>query len=471
MSQELLSPHPDRLLPTDPAIRKVARRIYESIADLPIISAHGHVDPALLLDNQPFDNPTALFITPDHYVTRLLHASGVDLADLGVGQGPLTDEQARMVWRIFCARWGLYAGTPVQYWFESEFAEIFGVREVPSAENADAIYDRIASRLVKPNFRPRALLERFKIELLATTNDPADSLEVHRALRDDPTFTGRVIPTFRPDRYLEALKPGWNEAVNALGVAASTDISNYWGYRDALQARRWFFKQMGGVSTDHSHLDAHMTRLDDHDAARLFDLARAGQLDASGAVVFRRHMMWEMARMATEDGLVMTLHHGVFRNHHQWSFERFGADTGHDIPLKVEWVNALREVLNEFGRHPHFKVILFALDETTWAREMAPLAGFYPSVYIGSPWWFHDNPSAIRRWRESTSEIAGFTRYSGFIDDTRAFLSIPARHDMSRRLDSGFLAQQVAEHRISKATALEVAERWTNSGPREVFNL
>ncbi len=471
MSHEILSPHPDRLLPVDPAVRKLARRIYESIAELPIISPHGHVDPNLLLRNEPFDNPATLFITPDHYTTRLLHASGVELSDLGVGQGPLSEEQARAVWRRFCERWDLYAGTPVQYWFESEFAEIFGVREVPSAATADAIYDRISSRLVKPSFRPRALLERFRIELLATTDDPADGLQAHQALRDDPTFTGRVIPTFRPDRYLEALKPGWNDAVNQLGAAAAMDTGNYWGYRDALQNRRWFFKQMGGVSTDHSHLDAYMTRLDDHDAARLFDLARAGQIDQAGADAFRRHMMWEMARMATEDGLVMTLHHGVFRNHHQASFEAYGADTGHDIPLKVEWVNALREVLNDFGKHPKFKVVLFALDESGWAREMAALAGFYPSVYVGSPWWFHDNPNAIRRWRESTSEIAGFSRYSGFIDDTRAFLSIPARHDMSRRLDAGFLAQQVAEHRISKATALTVAERWTNSGPREVFNL
>lgn len=471
MSHTPLAPHPDRLLPSDPGVRAIARRIYESIAGLPIISPHGHVDARLFVDDAAFDNPTTLFISPDHYTTRLMHASGVDLADLGVGQRTLSDEAARKGWRIFCSNWNLYNGTPVQYWFESEFADIFGISVTPSAETADAIYDAIAAKLATPEFRPRALLERFRIDVLATTDDPADSLAAHAALRDDATFGGRVIPTYRPDRYLETLKPGWREAISALAAAAGIDTGTYAGYLSALEDRRAFFKAHGAVTTDHSHLDAYMTRLPEAEAAALYAQALAGTITAEGAVAFRRHVMWEMARMATEDGLVMTLHHGVHRNHHQPTFERFGADTGHDIPLTVEWVHGMREVLNDFGTHPNFRVVLFALDSDTWGRDMAPLAGFYPSVYVGSPWWFLDAPEAIRRWRAITTEVVGYTRFSGFIDDTRAFFSIPARHDMSRRLDAGFLAEQVAQHRISEAVAIETAELWTNSGPREVFKL
>ena len=471
MTRVSLTPHADRLLPTDPLVRSIARGIYESIAALPIISPHGHVDPALLVADEPFPNPATLFISPDHYTTRLMHASGVDLADLGVGRSDLTEAEARKAWSIFCEHWSVYNGTPVQYWFESELANIFGITEVPSSENANAIYDQIAAKLQTPEFRPRALLSEFKIELLATTDDPADSLESHQALKADDSFTGRVIPTFRPDRYLEALKPGWSDAVSALAASSGIDCGTYSGFLAAMENRRAFFKANGALTTDHSHLDSYMTRLSDEVASALYSQALSGTISEDGAVAFRRHMMWQMARMSTEDGLVMTLHHGVYRNHHNPTLEKFGADTGHDIPLTVEWVKGMREVLNDFGTHPNLRMVLFALDDSGWARDMASLAGFYPTVYIGSPWWFLDNPTAIRRWREATTEVAGYSRFSGFIDDTRAFFSIPARHDMSRRLDAGFLATQVAEHRISEATAYETAELWTNSGPREVFKL
>lgn len=466
-----LSPHPDRLLPVEPRVRDAAREIYASIKDLPIISPHGHVDPLLLVQDQPFADPATLFVSPDHYVTRLMHASGVSLKDLGVGQGALTEAQARTAWGIFCSHWDLYSGTPMQYWLESEFAEIFGITETPSAATADRIYDQIAAKLAQPAFRPRALFTQFNIEVMATTDDPSDALEPHKQLAADSSFTGRVMPTYRPDRYLETLKPGWHDAVALLAKASGIDTGTYAGYRDALQNRREYFKANGAKTTDHSHLDSYMTRLDDATASSLYVRALKGTIDEAGAVAFRRHMMWEMARMATEDGLVMTLHHGVYRNHHQPTLDAFGPDTGHDIPLQVEWVNGMHEVLNDFGTHPNFRVVLFALDESSWGRDMAPLAGFYPSIYVGSPWWFLDTPSAIRRWRQATTEIVGFSRFSGFIDDTRAFCSIPARHDMSRRLDAGFLAEQVAEHRIPMDIALQTAKQWTYDGPKSVFKL
>jgi glucuronate isomerase len=466
-----LSLHPDRLLPVDPSVRDIARRLYKSVQDLPIISPHGHVDPRILLENMAFRDPAALFVTPDHYVTRLLHASGVPLEDLGVGQGPLDESAARQAWRLLCSHWHIYRGTPVRSWLESELAEIFGVTVRPSAATADAIYDHIAQRLTQDGFRPRALFTRFNISVLATTDDPCDDLSAHAALVADPTWTGRVIPTFRPDRYLEAAEPGWPAAVARLGEVSGVDTGTYPGWVAAMESRRSYFIAAGAKSADHAHTDAGTAPLETSEVDRIYAAARRGTATPSQAVALRRHMLLEMARMSTEDGLTMTLHVGVRRGHHGPSNARFGPDTGHDIPLRGDFTDPLRPLLERFGTHPNLNLVLFTLDETVFSRELAPLAGFYPSVYIGAPWWFLDAPDAVRRWRSAVTETAGFTRTSGFIDDTRAFCSIPARHDMSRRLDSGHLAQLVAEHRIDEDEAQETAVDLVTGRPQEVFKL
>jgi glucuronate isomerase len=466
-----LTLHPDRLLPADPAVREVARRLYDSVRDLPIISPHGHVDPQMLLDDVPFRDPAELFVTPDHYVTRLLHASGVPLEALGVGQGPLTEAAAREAWRLLCAHWSVFRGTPVRYWLESELAEIFDVAIRPSAATADAIYDHLAERLTVPGYRPRALFERFRISMLATTDDPCDDLAAHTALAADPTWSGRVIPTFRPDRHLEAAEPGWADAVADLGEVAGVDTGSYPGWVAAMEARRTYFVERGAVSTDHAHTDAGTQPLGDAEVARIYRSAVAGRATPAEATAMRRHMLLEMARMSTEDGLTMTLHIGVRRGHHGPTAARFGPDTGHDIPIRAELTDALRPLLERYGTHPNLTLVLFTLDETSFSRELAPLAGFYPSVYVGAPWWFLDAPDAIRRWRAAVTETAGFSRTSGFIDDTRAFCSIPARHDMSRRIDAGHLAQLVAEHRLEEDEAHETAVELVSGRPTQVFKL
>jgi glucuronate isomerase len=466
-----LTVHPDRLLPAEPEVRTIARRLYDAVRELPIVSPHGHVDPQILVDDAPFADPASLLVQPDHYVTRLLHAGGVGLDRLGVKEGPLPQERAREVWRLLCANWHLLRGTPVRYWFDSELAEIFGVRERPSAENADALYDQIAAQLAAPDHRPRALLRRFGIEVLATTDDPADDLQAHRRLAEDPDVTTRVVPTFRPDRYLEPAAAGWADAVKRLGEAAGTEIGDYAGYVAALEQRRRYFVEHGAVSADHSHQDAVAAPLERADAERIFAGALAGQVSEAEATAFRRHMVLEMARMSCDDGLVMTLHPAVRRNHHPETHARFGADAGADIPVSAEFTDALRPLLARYGTHPGFHLVLFTVDPDTYAREIAPLAGFYPSVYAGAPWWFLDNPAQIRRYQESVSEVAGFSRFSGFIDDTRAFCSIPARHDMSRRLDAGFLARLVAEHRLDEDEALETVTTLVVDQPRKVFKL
>lgn len=463
--------HPDRLLPADPGVRGLARQLYDEVRDLPIVSPHGHVPAQLLLDDEPFADPTSLLLQPDHYVTRLLHASGVPLEDLGVGRGPLPEAQARAAWRLLCRHWSVFRGTPVRLWFDAELHDIFGVRTRPSEDTADELYDAIAARLADPDLRPRSLLRRFRIDVLATTDDPADDLAAHRALRGLPGVTTRVVPTFRPDGYLEAGRPGWAGLVGRLGEAADTDASSYDGFVAALEARRRYFVEHGAVSSDHSHLDIGTEPMDGSDARRVHTLALRGEATPAEALAYRRHLLLEMARMACDDGLVMTLHPGSLRGHHAPTTGRFGADTGHDIPVTAEYTRALRPLLERYGTHPGFHLVLFTLDATVFSRELAPLAGFYPSVFVGAPWWFLDNPSDIRGFQHAVTETAGFTRLSGFIDDTRAFCSIPARHDMSRRLDAGFLAGLVAEHRLDLDEALDTVRGLSVDQPRRVFKL
>lgn len=469
-----LSVHPDRLFPADPTVRDIARRVYSGTKDLSIISPHSHVPPEWLSDNQPFADPTHLLLQPDHYVLRLLHANGAELADLGRtrdGFEPLPEQAARAAWRTLCENYYLFRGTPVKYWFDTTFTQVFGISEIPSAESADRIYDTIAQALQTEEFLPRALFERFNISVLATTDDPLDDLKPHSTLAADSSFDGRVIPTFRPDRFLEPRRPDWPELITALGEVSGVDTSTYSGYIEALENRRAYFRAHGAVSSDHSHADAGTQPLTKADAERIYQAALAGSANVEETDAFRRHMMFEMARMASEDGLVMTLHPAVFRNHDPQNLANYGADVGSDIPIGVEFTKALQPLLAQFGNHPNFQLVTFTIDETVYSRELAPMAGYYRSFYVGAPWWFLDAPEAIRRFRGAVTETAGFYRTSGFIDDTRAFLSIPTRHDMARRLDARYLAELVSEHRITEDDAHAVALDLVTTIPSKVFKL
>jgi len=459
----------DRLFPADPQTRAVARELYASVASLPIISPHGHVDPALLLNDQAFSDPAELLITRDHYVTRLLHASGVDLARLGAGTSGPADPRA--VWRLFAENWHVFAGTASGYWLAHELVTLFGIDAAPSSETADATFDAIASRLAEAAYRPRALFERLGIEVLATTDDPLDDLAAHAALSRDASFTGRVLPTFRPDAYLDPDGPDFVQRVAKLTAINGTAADDFGGYLEALEARRAHFIAHGAVSADHGVREPYTVDLVDDEASALYVRAVAGDLDAEGARAFRGNMLLRMAGMSVRDGLVMTIHPGVHRNHSAATFARFGADTGHDIPVATTYTENLRPLLERHGLARDLHLVLFAVDETVYSRELAPLAGFYPSVFIGAPWWFLDAPDAVLRFRAAVTETAGFSRGSGFIDDTRAFLSIPARHDMARRLDSAFLARLVQEGRVSRDEAARIAVDLVDSQPRRVFKL
>ncbi len=464
---------PDRLFPAEPRVRQIARELYESVADEPILSPDGHVNPTLLLEDRPFGDPAELFIRYDHYVTRVLHAAGVALNDLGIPDfdQTLPVAAARDVWRTFCTHWDLYAGTASGYWLRDIFASLFDLDEEPRGENADRLFDDISQRLATDAFRPRALFDRFGIEVLATTDDAMSDLSVHDALAADPAFGGRVVPSFRPDAYLDPATPGWAERVADLANWNGTPESDYDGYLEALAGRRRYFIEHGGVSADHGVRQPLTVELGRDEAASLFDRGLRGTLTDHEQRTFTAHMLFQMARMSVDDGLVMTIHPGVFRNHSAPTSAAFGPDMGNDIPVRTDYTESLRPLLSRFGNDPDFHLVLFTVDETAFSREIAPLAGFYPSVYIGAPWWFLDAPDAVQRFRAAVTETAGFSRSSGFIDDTRAFMSIPVRHDMSRRLDAAFLARLVAEGRLHRRTAARIVVDLVDTQPRKVFKL
>lgn len=458
----------DRLLPREPRTRALAQDLYARVAAQPILSPHGHVDPRLFVEDAPFPDPVALFIRDDHYITRLLHADGVALGDLGLGREWATVD-TRAAWRTFCRRGHLFAGTASGYWLRATLDDVFGVDTPIDGAHADELYDAISARLAEPRLRPRALLREFGIEVLATTDDPLDSLDAHRVLAEDAGVRTIVRPTFRPDAYIDPANDRWRANVEAL--LAANGGTGYRDYLDGLRAQRRRFVRAGATSADFGVLSPATVEIDEATASALFDRARAGTATPAEAALFLAHMLFESARMSVEDGLVMTVHAGVLRNHHGPTFAALGPDRGHDIPVPTTFVEGLRPLLERFGTEPGFQLVLFTVDETTYSREIAPLAGFYPSVYIGAPWWFLDAPDAARRFRAATVETAGFYRGSGFIDDTRAFLSIPARHDMARRVDSGYLAMLVEEGRLGVSQAEAIADDLVDAIPRRAFRL
>lgn len=463
-----IAAHPDRLLGSDPAVRDLARVLYGETQAAPIISPHGHVSAEMLVSNMAFSDPAALFVTPDHYVTRLLHASGVPLQSLGLGDA---QTPAREVWRTLCANWFRFAGTPVRYWLDDALVRVFGITTAPGPDSADALFGALSERLAQPDYRPRQLLDRFGVEVLATTDDPADSLEHHRSLAADPSVGTRVVPTLRADAYMTPGTPGWREALCRLAGVSDRDCDTYRGLLDALRARREVFVAHGATATDCGVVDAWAVQLSDAEAEALHQRGLDGTISTAEATAYRRNMLFQFARMAAEDGLVMQLHAGVIRNHHRATFERFGPDTGHDLPAVTHFSAPLRELLNDVGTSPRFQLVLFTVDETAFSREIAPLAGFYPSVYAGAPWWFLDAPDAVRRYRAAVTETAGFYKTSGFVDDTRALCSIPSRHDMSRRLDARYLAELVADHQLLESEALVIARALVSEIPRRAFRL
>lgn len=446
--------HEDRLLPAEPSARLIAKSLYNRVRTLPILSPHGHTQASWFADNQPFQNPAQLLVQPDHYVFRMLYSQGIPLEDLEIGVAHMRDP--RRVWRIFANNFSLFRGTPTRMWMNHVFAEVFGFTEPLTAANADFYYDTIAEKLAQPEFRPRALFDQFQIEVLSTTDSPIDSLDAIQAIRGSE-WNRRIVPTFRPDALIDPESAGFRESILKLGVQTGEDTTNWRGYLCAMRAARQRFKSLGGTSTDHGHRSAQTADLSYLEAEALYLKVFAGTASPEGQQLFQAQMLTEMALMSLEDGLVMQIHPGSARNHNEMLFQKFGRDMGADIPVPISYVDALHPLLNRVGNEPDLTIILFTLDETTYSRELAPLAGHFPCLRLGPAWWFHDSPEGMWRYRQQVTETAGFYNTVGFNDDTRAFLSIPARHDVARRVDCAFLAKLVTEHRMDEEEAHEVA--------------
>ena len=460
--------HEKRLFPADPEARRIAERLYATIRDLPILSPHGHTQAAWFATNEPFPDPATLLIQPDHYVHRMLYSQGITLEELEIGAPAMRDP--RRVWRLFAEHFYLFRGTPTRLWLDFAFQELFGLRERLTGSNADLYFDTISEKLATPEFRPRALFERFRMEVLATTDSALDPLQDHQRIRDSG-WNARILPTFRPDSVVDPDFPGFTDNLATLGQQTGEDTASWSGYLAALQHARDRFRSLGATATDHGHPTARTADLPSADAQRLYANVRSGAASAGERELFRAQMLTEMARMSLGDGLVMQIHPGSLRNHNAKLFAKFGRDLGADIPQQTEYVQALRPLLDRFGNERGLTIILFTLDEATYSRELAPLAGHYPCLRLGPPWWFHDSPEGMMRFREATTETAGFYNTVGFNDDTRAFLSIPARHDVARRVDCAFLARLVAEHRLDEDEAMQVAHDLAYNLVRQAYKL
>jgi glucuronate isomerase len=460
--------HPDRLFPAAPEVRGIARKIFSEIRDLPILSPHGHTDPRWFAEDAPFPDPTALFLLPDHYILRMLYSQGIAMETLREGADP---KHAQEVWRLFAANYHLFRGTPTRLWLDYVFQELFGLDVRLGKATADVYWETISEHLARKEFRPRALNDRFRKEVLATTDSALHNLEAHAAIRSSG-WKGRVIPTFRPDAVVDPEFPGFRTNLATLGAMTDEDTSSWRGYLAALVARRRFFKQQGATATDHGHPTAATTNLSRSEAETLFRrVIRTDEPAPADAELFRAQMLSEMARMSVEDGLVMQLHVGSLRNYNPVLLAKWGRDQGADIPTPTDYVHALHPLLARYGNERDFRLILFTLDESTYSRELAPLAGHYPSVILGPPWWFLDSPEGMLRFRQHVTETAGFYNTAGFNDDTRAFLSIPGRHDVARRTDAAYLATLVADHRLDEDEAMEVARDLTGPLVRRAYKL
>ncbi len=464
--------HPDRFFDPDPTVRRHAGEIYESIRDLPIVSPHGHVDPGIFAHNRPFPDPAGLFIVPDHYLFRMLYSQGIPLERLGIPRvdGGETEKDPRKIWRLFSENYHLFNGTPTGAWLDYEFNVVFGISEKPGRDNASRIYDELSEKIASPEFLPRALYKRFNIEVLSTTDAALDTLDHHRAIRASG-WDGKVIPCFRPDSVTDIASGEWARDMERLGELSGIRVTSYASYIAALEERRRFFIETGATATDHGVFAPFTAELTSEAAEAIFRRALEGKAGPEDARFFNAHMLMEMARMSSDDGLVMQIHPGCCRAHNRPLFQRFGPDKGHDIPVLAEFTLNLRELLNRYGNDPRLTLIVFTLDESTYSRELAPLAGHYPAMKLGPAWWFNDSIQGITRYRQSVTETAGFYNTVGFNDDTRAFVSIPARHDVARRVDANYLGGLVARHILTLDEALVIAKDLTYNLVKKAYRL
>lgn len=446
--------------------KELAGSLYEGVARLPLVCPHGHVNPRLLADpNYRFPNPVSLFLTPDHYLLRMLYSQGINLESF------LRPEQnPRDTWKLFVKSFFLFWGTPSALWLEHQLFHVFGIEEPLEPAHSDLIYDQLSEKLSSQEFTPRALYKQFNIEVLCTTDAATDDLNHHRALREEG-WDGRLLPTFRPDALLQTRQRHWRDEWAKLGEQVTCDVATWNGFLEGLAQRRRYFQSLGCVATDHGCRTPNLQALSQDQASRLFQKALRGEISAEESDALEGQLLHEMAGMSCEDGLVMQLHTGSYRDHNPEIHRKYGKDMGADIPVSVDFTRGLKPLLNNFGNHPNFRLLVFTLDESTYSRELAPLAGHYPCLLLGPPWWFHDSPNGMLRYLNQVMETAGIYNTAGFNDDTRAFCSIPARHDMWRRVSCRWLSELVTDGRLTFERARIMSEELATGRARAAYGL
>lgn len=455
--------------PCLPEVSGPAGDIYSAIRDLPIVSPHGHCDPAWWAEDAAFPDPAALLITPDHYLLRMLYSLGVPMGELGVGKS-VAERDSRDIFRTFATHWDAFLGTPTRMWMEHTLYEVIGVDRMLSSDTSDLVHDQIDEWLNDPQHRPRDLFDQFEIEILATTDPALADLADHDRIKASD-WSGRVIPTFRPDDLINPSRPGHAKAVHQLATLTDIDTAHFDGFLEAIRNRRSAFRDRGATATDHDVPNLMTTWLPRSEIEGLHAKSLAGNISADEAELYHGHMLTEMAQMSAEDGMVMQIHAGSTRSTNRALADRFGADMGADIPRAMNWVDGLDALLNRVGNDPRFRLIVFTLDEAAYSRELAPMAGHWPALRLGPPWWFHDSLNGIRRYFDAVVETAGYRNLAGFNDDTRAFLSIPARHDLWRRGVALHLADQVDRGVLRKAETEPLAAALTIDLARDAYRL
>ncbi len=462
-----------RYFSTDPNVRDIALQLYEQVVNTPLICPHGHVDPRVFADpDYSFGTPVDLFILPDHYVFRMLYSQGISLDELGIprkNEEPV-ERDHRRIWQIFADHFYLFRGTPTGIWLREELHDIFGIEEKLTGATAGHIYDQIVERLNTPVFRPRALFEQFHIQTLCTTDAATDQLTYHSAIRKS-NWKGDIRPTFRPDAIVNLDTPGWRDHITELSRVSEIDIHDYTSFIQALENRRTFFKSMGATATDSGVFMPYTEKLSGLEANAIFQKALHGEITTANATRFTGHMLMEMARMSIEDGLVMQVHPGSLRNHNSLLLQEYGTDMGADIPVQLEYTRNLQPLLTTYGNDRRLTLILFTLDESTYGRELAPLAGHYPALKLGPPWWFFDSLNGMTRYFDTVMETAGLYNTVGFNDDTRAFCSIPTRHALWRRASANWLAGLIVRGIIDLDDARDMIQAMAYGLAKEAYKL
>ncbi len=449
--------HADRLFPADLSTRMLARRLYESVRGLPLVCSGVVADPSWFAENPALPDPAQVFVQSDRQVWAILRGHGVAPGQLGVADdGASIAGDPASVWKVFAANYHAFRGTPTRLWHDHAFSTLFGLNERLSADNSDRFYTRVAECLAKPEFRPRALFQRFNIELLSALATPFDSLDPYLAARG--SLKGRLVPTYCPDRLVDANNPGFITALDRFAELTSTDAWTWKGYLDAHRQRRAQFKSAGALAISQFALAARTADLPAEDAEKLFAKIVSRDFSPAEGDLFRAQMATEMARMSLDDGLVLQLHLDTPPVH----------DPEQKVPPPMPSVDGLLPLLQRFRGEPGLRVVACQDGLSAQADELARLASEYACLFVSAGGSGGSEP--MRRFRAMSFQNAAFYKTLNALQGQR-FIALAALTDAIRRLDCAFLAEFVVAHRLDEDEAHAMAKDVAYGISKKVYHL